>query len=98
MHSIMGFIEARNAKAAEQRSRDVEAASLRRDLFGPSYKASTRRKDIKVLREDRPAPLMDKQGQPLPPVTDSEIGDGFRSKQKKKALPKYNATRPFGSR
>ena len=98
MHSIKSFIEARNAKAAKKRANDVEAASLRRDLYGPSYKASTRRRDIKVLREDKPAPLTDRHGEPLPPVTAEEIGDGFRSKQKKKALPKYNATRPFGSR
>ena len=98
MLTINGFIENYKSKAAAQRARDVEGAVLRRDLYGPSYSGKQRRKDIKVLGSEKPAPLSNSQGEPLPPVTANEIGDGFRSKQKKKALPKYNASRPFGSR
>lgn len=98
MLSIYGFIDARRAKAEAQKKRDLEAATLRRDLYGPSYSGKTRRKDVGLLRQAKPAPMTDSQGEALPPVTSQEIGDGFRSKQKKKALPKYNATRPYGQR
>lgn len=98
MHSITGFIEARREKAAKQKKRDLEQAVLRRDIYGPSYSGQQRRKDIGLLREAKPAAMSDSQGNPYSPVTAQEIGDGFRSKQKKKALPKYNATRPFGTR
>jgi hypothetical protein len=93
MHSITGFIENRRQQAAEQTARQREGAALRRDLYGPSYSGKQRRKDVKLLRETKTPPLTDTQGNALPPVTAQEIGDGPRSKQKKKALPKYNATR-----
>lgn len=98
MHTLTSFLEARKAKAAAQQQRDAEGAALRRDIFGPAYSGSQRRKDVKALNKVKPAPLLDQQGQPLPPVTAEEIGDGFRSGQRKKALPKYNASRPLGSR
>lgn len=98
MFSIMGFIENHQQKAAAQKQRDVEGAVLRRDVFGPSHSGKQRRRDVKVLRDVRPAAMTDSQGQPFAPVTAAEIGDGFRSKQKKKALPKYNATRPLRDR
>lgn len=98
MLSINGFIENRKQKAAkaeEQKQRQLEAATLRRDVYGPHFSGKTRRQDVKILKDARPPVTEGRNtGEPLPPLTEGDIGDGFRSKQRKKALPKYNATRP----
>jgi hypothetical protein len=93
VHSITGFIEARREKAAQQQERQRESAMLRRDIHGPSHSGKQRRRDVSVLKKTKTPAMTDNQGNPMPPITADDIGDGFRAKQKKKALPKYNATR-----
>lgn len=95
MLSISGFIETQRARSAAKSERQLEGAVLRRDLYGPSHSGKQRRKDVSILKKKRPAALSDDQGNPFSPVTAGEI-TGFRADKKKKALPKYNATRPHG--
>jgi hypothetical protein len=99
MQTISEFMENRRKKADAQHQVDRQHAVVNRDLMGPAYSAKGRKRDMKALTKGPKAPAMtNDMGVAFPAMTKSEIGDGYKSKNRKKAVPKYNATRPMGDR
>lgn len=98
MHSISDFMNARADKARARQEHQLQRAVVNRDVMGPDYTRKGRKRDLQALRAASPKPMTDDMGRAFGALGPNDIGSGPQSKQKKKALPKYNATRPPGQR
>ena len=104
MWSLQSFSEnSAKRKAARQAQQEhaLNMATMNRDLYGPAYTAKGRRKDMSLLKKNRPSPMTDPKGNPYSPIKESDTvmqGDSKSSQKRRKALPKYNATRGMTKR
>ena len=98
MWSLQSFNEnSARRKAARQAQQEhaLNMATMNRDLYGPAYTAKGRRKDMSLLKKNRPSPMTDPNGNPYSPLKPGDLG---MTPKQEKALPKYNATRGMTKR
>ena len=104
MWSLQSFNEnSERRKAARQAKAEhaLNMAVANRDVMGPAYSAKGRRKDLGLLRKNRPAPMQDSMGNPFSPLQSSDTvmqGDSKSAQKRRKALPDYSATRGMTKR
>jgi hypothetical protein len=93
MWSLQSFNENSERRKAARKARDEHALDMaiaNRDLFGPAYTGKGRRKDLGLLKKNRPAPMTDSNGNPYRPLKRGDLGMTTRQEN---ALGDYNATR-----
>jgi hypothetical protein len=98
MWSLQSFNENSERRKAARKARDEHALNMavaNRDVMGPAYTAKGRRKDLGLLKKNRPAPMTDSQGNPYRPLKRGDLGMTTRQEN---ALGEYSATRGMTKR